>query len=412
MRVGSLALGLVGVCLLIATASAQPSQQYLDAYNKGVDEYRLGNYAEAVKHLEAAKAIDKSLPGAWRFLGVVAQAEGRWADCVASTREAIRLNPTSSNAPETRKVHDECRAAWGKPAYPELLQPNTGAVSVTTDQVGAAVSIGGIAYGSTPMIKPIAAGTVEIVVTKNGYLPGTQTIEILPEIVNDVDFTLVVDPDVGTDLGLGTDEITHGWVKVVTSVVGVVVEVDGKVVEMDDQGRYIVEAGRHQVTVTADGRERYSKNVRISKGQLLSVKAELRSQDDVTSTRKRGRVLVGAGLGLAVVGAVVGILAIDATDTARDYWTIEVKRPNFSMVPESESAAIAPIHTRAEIADLVDRGKALSIVSTVALGAAAATICVGAYYLVKGRPRGDKAEVRAAVVPLQGGATALAEVRW
>ncbi len=414
MRLRAIALAVVGVCLLIGTAGAQnqPSQEFLDEYRKGEDAYRLGNYAEATTHFEAAKALDPKLPGPWRFLGAVALAEKRYADCVAATREAIKLNPTAKTVGDTRAIHDECRAALGKPAYKDAYQPATGAVSVTTDQVGAQVTIGGLSYGATPVLKAVAVGTVDVTVKKAGYLDATRTIDVLPELVTDVDFVLEVDPNVGRDLGLGNGELTTGWVKIVTPVVGITVEVDGKSVEMDDEGRYVVEAGPHVVTVTAEGREPYSKNVRVAKGQLVSVKADLRSQGEVTSTRKRGRILVSAGVGLAVVGGVLGILGINATDTARDYWTIETNRPPFSMLPEGESDDIAPVHTREDIDALVSRGKTLGIVSNVVLVASAVAIGVGAYFLVKGRPAGDKVEVKATMVPVDHGAAAMAEVRW
>lgn len=411
------ALAVVGVCLLAATASAQnaPSPEFTAEYQKGTDAYRTGNYDEAIVHLEAAKKLDPTLPGPWRFLGVVFHDQGNWKDCIDSTREALRLNPTSSQAADTRTVHDECRASAGRAQFTgTFVQASDGAISVTTDQVGAAVEINGISYGSTPVIKTIPAGPVEVKVSKSGYLPATMKLDVLAQIVNDADFILQVDPTIGSDLGLGGhEELTTGWVKIVTTVVGVVVEVDGKPATMDDQGRYVVDAGDHYITVTADGRETYSKKVRVSKGQLISVKAELRSQGDVSATRKKGRVLVYTGVGLAIVGAAFGMLSLDATDTARDYWTIEVKRPTFTVdFTEADSDAVAPIHTRAEIDDLASRGKTLGIVSTAMIGASVVAIGVGAYFLVKGRPRGDKAEIEAALVPLEHGAAALAEVRW
>jgi hypothetical protein len=394
-----------------AAAAQKPSQKFLDEYNAGVDAYRLGRYDEARARLEAAKALEPTLPGPWRFLAAVAQAEGDWPECVAAAREAIRLNPQSSEIVATRVVHDDCRAAWGKPAFTGTYQPGEGAISVTTDQGGSSVAINGLRYGSTPMeVRPYLAGDVEIAVDKTGFLRATRKVTILPNVVTDVDFVLEVDPatrEVDLDI---KPEATTGWLKVVTGTPGAVVVIDGQRLSADAQGRYEVDGGPHEVEVTAPGYEGQIRNVRVTRGQLATVTVELRAQAVVDRSRTIGAVAVGAGVGFIAVGAATGLLSMQAADRARDQWTIETTRPP-SPVPIEDTTAVQPLRTRAAIEAEADQARRLALVSNLSYGVAVVALGVGAYFLVKARPRGDR-RVRVAPVlgPSGGGATA--ELRW
>jgi hypothetical protein len=394
------------LCLATAAHAQQPSAKFTDEYQAGIDAYRLGKYDEAKTHLEAAKAENATLPGPWRWLAAVAQVEGSWPDCVASAREALRLNPKSSEAPATRKLHDECRAAWGKPAFEGPYDVGQGALAVTTDQVGASVEVNKLKYGSTPMQPRVfSAGDTEVTVTKTGFLPATRKVTILEGVVTDVDFILEVDPAAAsTDVGTPTAELKNGWVKVVTTVPSADIRIDGQRLTLDAQGRYEIEAGNHEVTVTAPGHEGVTKKVHVTKGQMITVEAPLREQASVDASRQRGAIAVGAGVGLVVVGAISGIVSLRASDQARDWWAIETTRPS------GDTGGIEPIHTRAEVDAANQRAKTWAIISDIGYGAGIAAIAVGAYFLVKGRPAGDRATL--SVVPTHGGAAAVGEVRW
>src|SRR5690242_14469572 len=149
------------VLLLAATASAQPAPDLTKEFQAGIDAFRLGHFDEAKAHLEKARALDPKLPGPHRFLAAVAQAQGRWKDCIDETRTALGLNPRSTEAPETRKLHEDCRASAGKEAYHGELGDGA-AVAVTTNVPGATVKIGGLTYGGTPLApRPISPGSLD-----------------------------------------------------------------------------------------------------------------------------------------------------------------------------------------------------------------------------------------------------------
>jgi tetratricopeptide (TPR) repeat protein len=183
---GGVALAVSLGVTLAAGAPAVPAKLTKE-FQAGVDAYRLGKYDEARAHLDKAQAIDPKLPGPHRFLAAVAQAQHRWADCIAEARRALQLNPRSKELAETRKLHDDCRAGDGRPAYSAELGESAAIAVVTTNVTGATVRIGGLRYGGTPveprLIKP---GTLALDIDKQGYKPAHLTVDALPGVVTDV----------------------------------------------------------------------------------------------------------------------------------------------------------------------------------------------------------------------------------
>jgi len=191
------AAGLAAAALAERSAPRSPPPPAVPAaltkeFQAGVDAYRLGKYDDARAHLDKAEAIDPKLPGPHRFLAAVAQAQHRWADCLAETRRALQLNPQSKEIAETRKLHADCRAADGRPAYDGELGEGA-AIAITANRSGATVRINGLRYGGTPVApRPITPGTLEVDIERSGYRPAHLTIEALPGIVTDVAASLEV----------------------------------------------------------------------------------------------------------------------------------------------------------------------------------------------------------------------------
>jgi tetratricopeptide (TPR) repeat protein len=186
----ALSVGLAGLVVAVAPLAAAPSAQLTRAFQAGVDAYRLGKYDDARAQLEKARSLDPKLPGPHRFLAAVAQAQQRWAECIAETRRALQLNPQSQEITETRKLHDSCRSSAGRPIYRAELGDGA-AIAVTANVTGATVRIAGLRYGGTPveprLIKP---GAIKLDVDKPGYKAAHVAVDVLPGIVTDVEVTL------------------------------------------------------------------------------------------------------------------------------------------------------------------------------------------------------------------------------
>lgn len=183
---------LVTLAVILATsgsgvALAKPSEKFTKEFQTGVDAYRLGKLDDARGHLEKAKKLEPKLPGPYRFIAAVAQAQQRWDECIENAHEALHLNPASTEAPETKKLYDGCRASGGRMPYrgPEL--GDAAAIAVSTNVPGATVRINKLSYGGTPLApRRISAGALDVEITKLGYKPVHLNIEALAGIVNDV----------------------------------------------------------------------------------------------------------------------------------------------------------------------------------------------------------------------------------
>jgi len=378
-------LVLVTVLAWSASAAAQqrPSPQFTREYQAGIDAYRLGKYDEARAHLEKAKAFAPELPGPWRFIAAVDQAEQKWADCITSARQAIKLNPQSSEIEATRKLHDACRASAGRPAFDGDIGTG-GAISVTANVSGATVTLNGLKYGATPLApRAVAVGDADIGVSKSGWLPETRKVDILPGVVTDVDFTLKADPNAKTDVGIGGGGPampTTGFLVVNAGASGAEVTLDGGPVTPDKDGRVEAKPGVHELEVKASGYEPWRRRVRIARGQKTTVEADLTRTETRRSSHRIGTIAVGAGAVVGLVAAGAAVVSLHDAANARDWAAIERTRP--------VGTTNGPVfHSRARIESENDRAKKWALISDVGYGVAAVSIGVGAYYLLKDRPR-------------------------
>jgi tetratricopeptide (TPR) repeat protein len=174
--------------------AAAESAAFTREYQAGVDAFRLGRLDVARAHLEKARTLAPRLPGPSRFLAAVAHAQERWADCIEAARLALAQNPRSNERVDTRKLHDRCREAAGRPAYRGELGERA-AIAVTTSIPGAAVRIGGLGYGATPVApRPIEPGTLAVELAKPGFRPVRLEVAALPGIVTDVAVELAPEP--------------------------------------------------------------------------------------------------------------------------------------------------------------------------------------------------------------------------
>jgi PEGA domain len=252
----SFRLGAAGcLCLFFAElAFAQPAK-LTQRFQEGVDAYRLGEYAEARVHLEAARKLDPKLPGPHRFLAAVALAEKRHADCIDSAATALRVAPQSRELEDTRKLHDECRIAAGRPTFAGAYREGGGALAITATfeevSVGAAITIDGKASGSTPLYpRAIAAGPHKIKVSRAGAGEQTVQIDVLPGVVTDVAVVLG-----------GAQAWLELPAELISGTPAIAITIDGKPVE--PAARIAAPPGKRAIVVRR-GKAEWSRIVEIS----------------------------------------------------------------------------------------------------------------------------------------------------
>jgi hypothetical protein len=385
------------VCMSSASAQPKPSPAFTKEFQAGVDAFRLGQYDEAIKRLDAAAKLEPTLPGPHRFLAAVAQAQSRWDDCVTSARKAIDLNPNSSEIAATRKLHDACRDADGRPSF--IGEYGTGgALSVTANVAGATVTIDGLKYGATPLApRAFALGDVTVTASKAGWKTAEGKIRILPGVVTDIELTLEEDATVNNGGNGDKPPADIGWLRVET-VAGATVRVGGKPWATDERGRFALAPGNHEIEITAPGRVTEHRTVRVSQGQETVIEVELESRATRARRQRVGRVGLGAAVGFGAIGAMTAMLSSQALDDARDAWVIETTRP--TTVPLSESTLVQRLYKRAEIDALIQRSDRWAMVSYVSYGVAAVSLGVGMYMLSRAP---DEKPARTVLVPMVPG---------
>ena len=395
-RIVSVALILLAMGAAPVWAQPRPSPAFNKEFQAGVDAFRLGKYDEAQKHLEAAAAMAPTLPGPHRFLAAVAQAQSRWADCIASSRTAIELNPTSSEIAATRKLHDACRESDGRPAFSGEYGTG-GALSVTANVAGATVTVEGLKYGATPLApRAFALGEVTVTASKSGWKTATGKTTILPAVVTDLELTLEEDPAAVGD-GNGDKPVADvGWLRVET-VAGATVRVNGKPWAVDERGRFALQPGNHEVEISAPGRVTERRAVRVSQGQETVIEVDLESRATRARRQRAGRIGLGAAIGFGAVGAMTAVLSSQALDDARDAWVIETTRPENASVPLSESTRVQRLYKRDEIEALVQRSDRWAMVSYVSYGVAAVSLGVSMYMYARAP---EEQPARTSIVPV------------
>jgi hypothetical protein len=397
----SLALGL---CLLATPAFAQEATDLSKVFQAGVDAYRLGKYDEARVHLQKARDMDPRLPGPYRFLAALGHVQGKWDECTTNAYKALELNPKSSEAPDTRKLYEECRRSAGRSPYAQDLG-DSAAVAVTANVPGAAVTINELGYGATPLEpRPITPGELEVKIEKQGWKPRTVKVNAIAGVVTDIAVDLEPDPEAQAAMQVAPKEVPKiGWLMFPTGQH--TVSIDGKVTPPAE--RVELSPGTHTLEVQAPGKDPWRRRFRITVGQKTTVATpELVETAQRESMETRGYYVIGAGGALLLGGFVTALVSRDAAAEARDIVRIERARN-----PSDPLAGVAPIRTRADLEDARDRASRYGLYSNVSYGLGLVGVGVGAYFLYKGgRESHDPPPF--AMAPTRGGVFFAKEVAW
>lgn len=392
---------LLAVC---ATASADTAPELTKEFQAGVDAFRLGHYDEARAHLEKARSIDPKLPGPHRFLAALAQAQGRWQDCLDEARLALAANPHSSEAADTRKLHSDCRTSAGRPAYHGADLVDSAAISVTTNIPGATVKIGGLTYGGTPLDpRPITPGKLEIDIDKPGWKPAHVSIDVPGGIVTDV--AVELEPDASQ----ANPDVTGKPVEL--PKIGVIVVPPGSAVTVDGKpvpaGNLQLEPGTHQVEAQLPEHDPWRRRVRLTIGE----KVVLHPAFVETGARERnvtiGAAFLGGGAAFLAAGFATALVSEHASADAREIVRVETLRD-----PSNPGYDVEPLHTRAQLDAERDRAHTYGVLSDFAIGAGLVSAGIGAYFLYKGDRERTDVPPPFAIAPTHGGAFVAKELRW
>lgn len=394
-----------GLALLLCFVSVPALAQEADLtkeFQAGTDAYRLGHYDEARAHLEKARDLDPRLPGPYRWLAAVSQAQGKWDDCTKNAQKALEVNPKSTETADTRKLHEECRRSAGRPPSQGDLG-DSAAVAVITNVVGATVQINSLAYGATPLApRPITPGELEVTIEKLGWKSKTVTVNAIAGIVTDVIVDLEADPNAQSKIQVEAHEVPKiGWLIWPKGEPNVIV--DGK--QTPPVERVELQPGTHTIELQSPGKDPWRRRFRITAGQKTIVSPTFVDSAERESSETRGLYIVGASALFFVGGFVTAMESRDAADEARDI--VRIERARTSSTPTD----LAPIRTRADLADARDRASKFALISDISYGIGLVGVGVGAYYLYKGA-RESHDPPPFALAPTHGGVFVAKELAW
>lgn len=385
---------------LTAVAHAQ-APEVTREFQAGVDAFRLGKYDEARAHLEKARQLDPTLAGPNRFLAAVAQAQQRWADCIEAARQALELNPRSSELADTRKLHDECRTASGKPPYRDPLGESA-AVAVTANVAGAKVVINGLTYGGTPIApRPIAPGPLAIDVEKAGWLPKHVELDGLPGIVTDVAIELDPDPKAQATTELAPIAAAPRTTGTLTARGTLLV--DGAPATSPAE----LAAGTHIVEIRKPGFDPWRRRIQMAAHHHVELMPRMVETKPREQRERLGLWLVAYGGAFAAFGFTSFVVSRRAAGEARDILRVETARP-----PGPIDASVEPVRTRTDFDAARDRATRWAVISNISYAAAIATTGVGGYLLYKNAKQRTDTTPPFALAPVHGGAAVTLERAW
>jgi hypothetical protein len=408
-RRAALTAVVLGWVLLAGSPPAHAQSAVFDeAYQRGVDAFNLGKYDEAREHFDKARKTDPKKPGPHRWLGLVAKERKDWRACLDGFRQAMRLNPRSEHLGRMQAEHSYCRQQLGFPLYPGELVDKQGAIAVISNVEGATVEVDGLKKGATPLMPfPVNPGTHKIQVERRGYITVTEQLLVVEGIVNDLEVTLVVDPNARTEDRAASDgvpaEVTVGWLVVSTNVGGrASVKLDGKAVAQRADGAIETKPGTHVLEVSADGHEPWLRRVTVVRGQKRGVAATLKSSESRSHERRMAYWTLGAAGVTGAAGVLFGFLENQKYDEATEAAYLERTRPEDSSLPPGSPDS--EMRTREEIDELSDSGRRFGLISNLSYGVAAVSLGFSIYYFIQ--ERGDERqgqELPMALVPTLDG---------
>lgn len=302
-------------------------------FRAGEQAYNAGQYLVAAQAFEESyalvplPAIAFSTAQAYRLQYFIDKEPGRLIRAVELYRLYIEQVPrggrredATTSLSELEPIRIRLEAQGKLRGYRRNTFSGT-QLMVTSPVANARASIDGES-GEVPLIRDVQPGKHEVEVSADGYFPVTQQA------------TAVAGRFIVVEVGL---KPKPGKLQVQTED-GAAISVDGRPAGATPLSRPLaVRAGKHFITISRRGRQPWSREVEIARGETRALRARL----ETTGQRQGSYWVLGtAGVAAAAAGASAGI----AIYTDRELATLEEKRA-------TESLTLAELDRRNQLED-------------------------------------------------------------
>ncbi|MCB9588626.1 MAG: PEGA domain-containing protein [Polyangiaceae bacterium] len=309
-------------CLSTSSAQAQAEdvQKARTYFNAGAQAYEAGEYLAAIQAFDQAykysprPAILFSAAQAYRrqyfidknaqnlqlaiknyrsYLSKVAEG-GRRADAAQALSE---LEPIAARLAASATPNPENPDAPPPPAPAPIIQQTR--LMVSSQTKGTQVQLDGGATKQAPLIAEVKPGKHKVSLSAPGYFPEEREVQAAEGGIVAVDVRLRPQP---AKISITTES-------------GAEVRVDGRPAGVTPlNGPLELEAGTHLITVSRTGREPYSKELDLSRGEKRTLNVDL----EVTTQRVASYVVLGTGVAGLLTGGVFTFLALRQEGKAQD----------------------------------------------------------------------------------------------
>jgi hypothetical protein len=349
-------------------------------------------YGLAASKCEAALRADPTVVGAMRYLAVInrglAKRTGEhryYQQCIAWAEMYLRERPTGKFTDRMRDEINACRKALGQRELPKIdTQGQTGALVITCNEDGAAVTIDDLKRGGTPMNPvQVTPGRHTVTVYKFGYIPFITTVDVVTKQIHEVKITLVRDPNAPLEpasrpAGPGEPSLERGVVRLESEQSPIRVYVDGKSQSLTPDGRFDAEPGVRLVRVEADGYDSWERQVPVVRGHVREVKVKLRPLSARTTARKWAWTLTAVAAATAASGVTFGLLENRSYHRAEDLY-------------EQGRRGLQVPNLRGRIGDSKTEGDRYKIISSVSIAVSLAALAGAVFFWI--REHGDERPV-------------------
>lgn len=322
--VKKLLVAVLGLSLWLSplTAAAQDVEQARTYFKAGAQAYEAGQFLAAIQAFEQAfkfaprAGLVFSIAQAYRRQYYIDKAPQHLNEAINKYRAYLKAAPDGPRRADAAQALAELEPLAAKlqappptgedgeegvpPPAPAPTPALTSAtrLMVSSQTEGAKVSLDGGKPKKAPLIAEVKAGQHKVLITAKGYFDEEREVTAAEGGILAVDIRLRERP---ARLTLRVEE-------------GSEVSIDGRLVGVAPLSPLDLPSGDHFISVVRNGREAWSRDIRLKRGEKRTLKVDL----EVTTQRTVSWALIGTGIASVAIGALATLGALSEQQKAQD----------------------------------------------------------------------------------------------
>jgi hypothetical protein len=353
---------------LVAQGGAEEARKY---FNIGAKAYQQGSYDDALAAFREAYRLSQrpgllfSMAQAHRMQYFRSNKPEDLKQAIALYREYLKKDAAGSRKGDSEQAlatlvpileRLEGEGAAERMAAAPMMTPTKPRVMIDSPVPGATITFDGRPAGRLPFVDEVAPGKHRFVVSKAGYEDYSREFSVDPRVgVPPFDVPLVEKPALLT----------------IRAPEGAEIEVDGRPQGEAPLPPIAIRPGRHFIAVSMNGREPFTRDVDLRRGERRTLDATLES----TGQRTASWILMGVGVGGMLAGGALGFAALGKESDAQD------------ILDEADSSGNLPSERLGDYEDLRQDRDDLRLAALITAGAGFAVTATGLVLFAFDSPR-------------------------